>query len=398
MKTGFIALRYLLSKKSNNAVNYISKISVLGFAVGSFALIVILSTLNGFENVILSMYSDFDADFKIESVNGKTFEEKESLLKSIEKTPGLQFYHTILEDQAVVKHYDFQTACYIKGVSSSYFIDTKIDKYVQIGYPDLDFNMRPRAILGAGIDYKLQTSVENPHSLLHVYVPKRGNYSISDPNMIQTLNIQPGGVLYLDDQINQKYVFVPISFARELFERENEISYIEIRVNSQNIENAEEYLLKKFKSSKYSVKNRLQQQENLYKMFESEKWVTFALLTFVLLLASFNVTGTLSMLVLEKQKDIFTLTTLGANASFIRKIFIKEGILISLFGGSIGLFFGIILVLLQDKFGFIKMTGSIIDSYPVKLHWNDALLVLFTSLLLGLLTSFYPAWKAYRKK
>jgi ABC-type lipoprotein release transport system permease subunit len=191
---------------------------------------------------------------------------------------------------------------------------------------------------------------------------------------------------------------VPISFARELFERENEISYIEIRVNSQNIENAEEYLLKKFKSSKYSVKNRLQQQENLYKMFESEKWVTFALLTFVLLLASFNVTGTLSMLVLEKQKDIFTLTTLGANASFIRKIFIKEGILISLFGGSIGLFFGIILVLLQDKFGFIKMTGSIIDSYPVKLHWNDALLVLFTSLLLGLLTSFYPAWKAYRKK
>lgn len=397
MKTSFFfSFRYLFSKKTHNAVNYISWISVLGFFGGSFAMVVILSTLNGFESLILSMYSSFDPDFKIELNEGKMITKNEADWKLFEKTPGLISMHEILEDQAVIKHFDYQTAVYIKGVSPNYFYETGLNAYVQDGSAELVESGMYKAIMGAGVDFKLQTRVTNPQSIATVYTPKRGNFSINDPNIIQSKLIKPGGVVFLDDQINQKYVFVPLEFAKELFDRENQVTYLELRVQPERAKAAEKYLLENLPSD-YKLKNRMEQQASLYKMFSSEKWVTFALLAFVLLLASFNVMGSLTMLVVEKEKDIFTLKTLGANANFIRTIFLAEGMLISLAGGVLGIVLGCLLVTAQDKLGLVKMNGAIVENYPVQLLASDILLIFGTTIVLGFVTSLYPAWKSYSK-
>ncbi|MCO6494955.1 MAG: FtsX-like permease family protein [Bacteroidetes bacterium] len=396
-KSVFFAIRYLVSKKTHNAVNYISWISVLGFFGGSLAMIVILSTLNGFESLILSMYSHFDPDFKIESAEGKIFSIDSTQMKLLNKTPGLESLNMVLEDQAVIKHYDYQAAVYIKGVNDDYFFQTNLDKYVQDGSAELKVNNMNLAILGAGVDFKLQTRVNNPQSIATIYTPRRENVSITDPNQLQSLLIKPSGVVYLDDQINQKYVFVPLSFAKELFERDDEISYIELRIKPEKISEAEQYL-EKMLPSKLIFKDRMAQQPTLYKMFKSEKWVTYALLAFVLFLASFNVTGSLSMLVVEKKADIFTLKSLGASSGYIRSIFLSEGMLIALTGGIAGLFVGSILVIGQDLFGIIKMSGAIVESYPVKLLWSDILIIFGTNFILGFVTSLYPAWKSVSKR
>ncbi len=392
-KSLFFALRYLFSKKTHNAVNYISLITAFGFMGGSLAMIVILSTLNGFENLILSMYAHFDPDFKIESAEGKMLTTNVFDKEILKNTPGLISYNEILEDQAVIKHYEYQAAVYIKGVDDNYFQETGLNQYVQDGSDLLKENGMSLAILGAGVDFKLQTRVDNPQSVATIFTPRRENLPTNDPNLLQALMIKPSGVVYLDDQINQKYVFVPMSFAKELFERENEITYIELRVNPQKISEAENYL-KNNLSQGLICHNRIEQQTSLYKMFKSEKWVTYTLLAFVLFLASFNVTGSLTMLVVEKKDDIFTLKSLGADSGFIRRIFLSEGMLISLSGGMMGLLIGSCLVVAQDQFGLVKMTGAIVENYPVKLLGSDILIIICTNIILGFVTSLYPAWKS----
>lgn len=393
----FIAFRYLVAKKTHHAVHYISRITALGFMVGSFALIVILSTLNGFEGLILTMYANFDPDLKVEPTTGKTLFLTAQDFETIELTPGLISYHKIIEEQAVVKHFDNQTACYIKGVDKDYFNETALSPYIAEGSGLLFENGQPQAILGAGVDFKLQTRVGNPLSTITMYTPRRGNYSITDPNLIQSKTITPSGVIYLDDQINQKYVFIPYETAATLFERDSAFSYLEIRIKP-GFEKAAESHIKAHFGDTFLVKNRIQQQEALYKMFASEKWVTFALLSFVMLLASFNVTGSLTMLVVEKKKDIFTLATLGASKSFIRQVFLYQGMLVAFIGGGVGLGVGSLLVWAQSKFNIITMSGAIVDAYPVKLLTSDIALIFCTTLILGFITSILPAWNAYNQK
>lgn len=393
----FIAFRYLVAKKTHHAVHYISRITALGFMVGSFALIVILSTLNGFEGLILTMYANFDPDLKVEPTTGKTLFLTAQDFETIELTPGLISYHKIIEEQAVVKHFDNQTACYIKGVDKDYFNETALSPYIAEGSGLLFENGQPQAILGAGVDFKLQTRVGNPLSTITMYTPRRGNYSITDPNLIQSKTITPSGVIYLDDQINQKYVFIPYETAATLFERDSAFSYLEIRIKP-GFEKAAESHIKAHFGDTFLVKNRIQQQEALYKMFASEKWVTFALLSFVMLLASFNVTGSLTMLVVEKKKDIFTLATLGASKSFIRQVFLYQGMLVAFIGGVVGLGVGSLLVWAQSKFNIITMSGAIVDAYPVKLLTSDIALIFCTTLILGFITSILPAWNAYNQK
>ncbi len=393
----FIAFRYLVAKKTHHAVHYISRITALGFMVGSFALIVILSTLNGFEGLILTMYANFDPDLKVEPTTGKTLHFTTQDFEIIEQTPGLLSYHKIIEEQAVVKHFDNQTACYIKGVDKDYFNETALSPYIAEGSGLLYENGQPQAILGAGVDFKLQTRVGNPLSTITLYTPRRGNYSITDPNLIQSKTITPSGVIYLDDQINQKYVFIPYETAATLFERDSAFSYLEIRIKPGFEKAAESHIEAHFGNT-FLVKNRIQQQEALYKMFASEKWVTFALLSFVMLLASFNVTGSLTMLVVEKKKDIFTLATLGASKSFIRQVFLYQGMLVAFIGGFVGLGVGSLLVWAQSKFNIITMSGAIVEAYPVKLLTSDIALIFCTTLILGFITSILPAWNAYNQK
>lgn len=394
MRTAFlIAFRYFIAKKKNTAVTYLSRIAAIGFLGGAFAMIVILSTLNGFESLIISMYERYDPDFKIENKNGKVLSFDTQLWNQLNATPGLLHLHEVLEDQAVIKHYDYQTAVYVKGVPDNYFYDTQLDSFVQDGLPDLVQNGMPLCILGAGVDFKLQTRVSNPQSVATLYTPRRGNYSINDPDIVQSLLIKPSGVVYLEDQINQKYVFVPLSFAEELFDREAAYSYIEIRVEADKEQIAQKYLQSVLPKD-LICHNRIEQQASLYRMFRSEKWVTFALLAFVLLLASFNVTGSISMLIMEKKKDIFTLKTLGASHGFIRSIFLIEGLIISIAGGFVGLLLGSMLVWMQKELGILHMEGAIVENYPVKLLTSDVVLIFGTTIALGFITSLYPAWKS----
>jgi len=388
-----IAFRYFFSKKKNTAVTYLARIAAIGFLGGAFAMIVILSTLNGFETLIVSMYEKYDPDFRIENRMGKNIQKEDSLWTQLQQTPGLIFLHEVLEDQAVIKHYDYQTAVYVKGVPDSYFYDTELDSFVQDGAADLQISGMPLCILGAGVDFKLQTRVTNPQSVATLFAPRRGNYSINDPAIVQSLLIKPAGVVYLEDQINQKYIFVPLSFAENLFEREEEYSYLELRIEPDKLTQAEKYLQRTLPSQLIS-RNRMEQQASLYRMFRSEKWVTFALLSFVLLLASFNVTGSISMLIMEKKKDIFTLKTLGASPPFIRSLFLLEGLIISVVGGIIGLLAGCGLVWIQKEFGILHMEGAIVENYPVKLLLSDVVLIFGTTIALGFITSFYPAWKS----
>jgi len=391
----FIALRYLFAKKKRNAINIISGIAMLAFAVCTAALIIILSTMNGFEALIFSMYNKFNPEIKIALVEGKVFEEKavQAKLKNIQ---GIQFISPVLEDNAVIRNRDYQTVCTIKGVDSAYFVKTGMKSQITEGEALISKNNINYVILGAGISQKVNANINGPFSLLSFITPKRGDYSVGDPDAINQMEIEPSGVITMDETVNNRYVYVPLQFARELFEREQMLTSIELKLkNPKEIESTIEKIQETL-GPKYKVQNRMQQQASLYKMFKSEKWASYAILTFILLIAAFNALGSLTMLVIEKQSDIKTLTGMGANHSFIRTIFFSNGVLIALIGCLIGLVFGIGLVWAQQEYGFVKLTGAIVESYPVKLILNDVLLVSGTALGLGLLTGIYPALKSVK--
>lgn len=389
----FIAFRYLFAKKKRNAINIISSIAVLAFTVCTTALIIILSTMNGFEELIFSMYNKFNPDIKITPIEGKFFEYQSTLAK-VKKIEGVAFVLPSLEDHAVVRNHDYQTICTVKGVDDRYFKINDLEGRISEGEALLSEKNVPLMVLGSGVGVKVNASTSGPFSQLTVITPRRGDYSVSDPEAVNQLLIQPSGLITLDEAISNKYVFVPMSFAEQLFETNGKASSLEVKlhknVNEEKVYQAIQNLLAK----EFKVQNRMEQQATLYKMFKSEKWASFAILTFILLIAAFNALGSLTMLVIEKKEDISTLISMGASKRIIQKIFFSIGFLISFFGAFLGLLIGLGLVALQQSTGFIKMQGAIVDSYPVKIKGEDILLVLFTVLLLGLIVGILPARKS----
>jgi ABC-type lipoprotein release transport system permease subunit len=269
-----------------------------------------------------------------------------------------------------------------------------LDKLITDGDAALREGAVPYIVLGAGIDARLNVNMNSPYNMVSVIAPRRGEFSVSSPESVNQLEIVPGGVLSLDEQINNKYAFVPISFARNIFERDSAVSSLELSLSARAEEKEVVDRLKTILGPVLDIKNQQQQQEALYKMFRSEKWASYAILTFVLLIAAFNVVGSLTMLVLEKKKDIRTFSSLGARDSTIRRIFIYEGMMITMIGSLAGLTIGACLVVAQEHYGFIKMAGAIVDSYPVILQSADLILVLATSVCLGLFSSIYPALRS----
>lgn len=389
----FIAGRYLFSKKKRNAINIISSIAVLAFAVCTSALIIILSTMNGFEELIFSMYNKFNPDVRISLHEGKVFEQKKYSDK-IATISGVEFIHPVMEDNAAIRNGDYQTVCSVKGIDSNYFSVNGLTSMVIEGEGitrEKGFNF---IVLGAGIGHKINCHIGGPFSLVSLITPRRGDYNVNDIDAIKNLEIEPIGLVSLDEAISNRYVFVPIQFAQELFEREGQITALELRlkpgVNTDDcIANIQKVLGPDFK-----VQNRMEQQASLYKMFKSEKWASYAILSFILLIAAFNALGSLTMLVIEKKDDIKTLSGMGARPSLIRNVFFSNGLLISGFGTFAGLIIGIGLVYLQENYGLVKMHGAIVENYPVRLDWSDVILVAGTALSLGIITGLYPASKA----
>lgn len=393
----FIAKRYIFSKKSRNAINVITGITVLAIAVISFSLVIILSALNGFEKLLENLYSDFDPDLKIEIVEGKTFLLEKSKLESIKSISGVEGVYGCIEENAVIMHDNNKVIATIKGVDTLLAKQSGMEEYIAAGSMDLMVNGYPRAILGAGIDQKLTSDVNNPYTKLTMYVPRKGDYSIKDPESVQERFIHPGGVLLMDQIINDKYVIVPLNFARDFFEYPEEVSYLEVALKDEAELEEVQGKMQAILGKDFTVKDRKQQQASIFQMFKNEKKSTFGILLLILVIATFNLIGALTMMVLEKKKDLGTFKSLGGNSSLIRKIYYFEGLTISLIGALLGIAFGVILVLLQGKYHLLELENSIVEYYPVQLQFTDLVVILCTTIILGLLTSIYPAKMAARE-
>jgi len=394
MHTSFkISLRYLFAKKKRNAINIISSIAMLAFAVCTAALIIILSTMNGFEDLIFSMYNKFNPELKITLNERKVF-EIETVKSKLKNIKDIKYAFTVLEDNAVARNGDYQTVCTIKGLDSTYFNTTGLNSRITEGLPTLYDKGINYAVIGAGVDQKINTNIEGIYNMISLITPKRADFTISDPTAITQLEIQPGGVITMDESINNRYIFVPLNFAQKLFEREGFASAYELTLLSNSDVESVKAQLKQVLGSKFKIQNRMQQQASLYKMFKSEKWASYAILTFILLIAAFNALGSLTMLVIEKKQDIATLNSMGANHQFIRSIFFTNGLLIAGIGSVIGITIGLLLVWAQQNYGLVKMQGALVENYPVKLILNDVILVAITAFGLGFLTGIYPAVKA----
>ncbi len=390
-----IARRYLFSKKSHNAINIISAISASGIAIGTMALIVVLSVFNGFENLISDMFSNFDPDLKITLVKGKTFQVDTEDFEQVRKLKSIAFFTEIVEENALLRFKDKQMPAKIKGVSPSFRQMSQIDQIIFDGKFELNDGAFERAVPGIGVASILGLGAHfiDP---LYIYAPKRtSNINLIRPekSFNQMATFVSGIFSVQQLQYDDQYVLVSINLARELFEYQNNtVSAIELKLNK----NADSEIVKaeiiKLIGNKYQIKNRYEQQESFFKIMKIEKWITFLILCFILLIASFNVIGSLSMLIIEKKQDIETLRSIGANNLTIRYIFLFEGWLIAIVGSLSGIFLGSILCIAQEKIGFLKLgSGYVVDSYPVVTNITDVLLVFITVLLMGFVAAWYPS-------
>ena len=386
----YIAKRYLFSKKSVNAINFISGISMLGVFVGSAALIIILSVFNGFENIVLSMYNTFSPELRIEPLEGKTFDPSDSRFTKLKNDKRILNYTEVLEEKALVRYGDSQSIALIKGVSEGFMKNrTGLDSVISSGSFTLKHLGRDMAVIGFGLQNSLSVNLNNEFQTLEIYSPKKGaSNSVNPADEFNIRSIYPSGVFRVQQEFDNM-VIVPIQFARTLLDEEKLISFIEINtVPGTDLEEFHEEIKGIFVKN-FIIKDRSQQNELLYKILNSEKWAIFLILTFVLIIAIFNIIGSLTMLVIDKRKDIAILTSLGANKQLIRSIFFIEGMMISMFGCFVGMAAGLIFILLQKKFGFISMSGAsmIIDHYPVGIKLTDFFLVFATVLIVSVIAS-----------
>ncbi len=391
----FIARRYLISKKSHNLVNTISIISVVGLSVGTMALIIVLSVFNGFEQVIKSLYTSFSADIEVTPSSGKTINFDLFPASRIEKIDGVISISQVIEEDALFRYRDKQHIARIKGVSDEYVEYSGLDSMIVDGSFLIREGNTDFAVVGAGIAWYLDIYPQNITALLSVFVPKRGNPSSFNFNTAFNSGVlHPAGVFSIQQEFDEKYVIVPLRFAKRMMDYNDEVTSIEIRIrkdaNAASIKDEIAFIT----GNKYILKDRFEQNESLFKLLRSEKTAIFFILLFILILSSFNMIGSVSILIMEKKKDIGILSGMVADLKLIKTVFFTEGMLISLVGSIAGLALGFIILFLQQNFGLLSLGGSdgdfIISSYPVHMIATDFLYVFFTVIAIGLLATLYP--------
>ena len=391
----FIAGRYLISKKTHNLINVISSISVVGLSIGTFALIVVLSVFNGFEDVIKSLYGALNPDFEISAANGKTIDAATFPKKNINQLKGVKGTSFVVEEDALFKYSEKQYIGKIKGIDKDFVALSGIDSMLVDGYFVLKEGEVNFAVVGSGVAWYLDLFPENTSTLLNVYVPKRGNSSSFNlSNAFNQKAVHPAGVFSVQQEFDEKYVFLPIDFVKELMDYKTEVSaadvFVEKEADTDNLQDELEQML----GDDFVVKNRFQQNMALYKVMKSEKMAIFLILVFILALASFNMIGSLSILIVEKNKDIAVLKSMGADKKMIKRIFTLEGILISFIGALGGLALGFMVLYIQQSYGLIRLGSGdgnfIIDAYPVKMYWIEFIYVFVTVQIIGFLATLYP--------
>ena len=389
-----IARRYLFSKKSHNAINIISGISSAGVGVGAMALVCVLSIFNGFELLISNMFSSFDPDLKITLVHGKTFDSNSPEFSKVRKLKSVAYFTEVVEENALLRFKTKQMPATIKGVSNDFEKMTRIDSIMYDGDFILNDGAFERAVPGVGVAAILGLSAHfiDP---LYIYAPKRtSKINLLRPeNSFNQMGTFVSGIFSVKQlQYDDHYVIVSIKLARDLFEYDkNKVTSIELKLARGADHEIVQKQIKRILGDKYQVKNRYEQQESFFKIMKIEKWFTYLILCFILLIASFNIIGSLSMLIIDKKDDIETLSNLGANNQLIKRIFLFEGWMISVVGAICGIGLGAFLCLLQEYFGILKLgTGYVVDAYPVQTNVMDFVLVFVTVLAMGFLAAYYP--------
>lgn len=399
----FIAKRYLFAKKSHNVINIISAISAIGMAIGTAALIIIMSVYNGFDSLIRSMLSNVEPDLMITPATGKVFVPEGETYDWIYDQPSVKNMCGVLQEEVFINYDGQQGLAKAKGVDWIYEDETPLKDHIRDGEFKLHRGDVPLASVGAGLAYSMGI---NPRfvSPIEIYFPSRTRrLSMANPiSSIESIKVWPSSIFSVNNEVDAELMIIPIEKMRELLEYDDEVSAVEIRL-AEGTDGKELKRLQKEISTMlgpdFKVKDRFQQNESLYKMMRYEKAAIYMILIFIIIIIAFNIFGSLSMLIIEKRGDIETLRSLGAQDRLIRRIFVLEGWMISLTGLAAGLVVGTGFALLQQHFGFIKMPGQfIVQAYPVILSWTDILLTVIGVAAIGYIISLLPVASFYRKE
>ncbi|MDX5481352.1 MAG: ABC transporter permease [Hymenobacteraceae bacterium] len=392
-----IAKRYFFSKKKRNIISIISNIAMIGVAVGSAALIIVLSVFNGLEDLIREIYSSFDPDLKISVVEGKSFETDTEFMNRIRRTPGVAVVSEVIEDNALLRYNDRQMVVKVKGVSENFFQQNEIDSSVVEGHSQLTREDNYYALVGRGVQYQLSIRPTNQFVPLQFLYPRNTPFNPLNPEgSFNSLNILPGGVFAIERQYDDAYVFVPLNFAEELLEYGRRRTALEIKVEQGYRIEQVKRALQETLGAGFKVQDSDEQHTSLLRAVKVEKLFVFVTFAFILFIASLNIFFSLSMLVIDKKKDIAILASMGATANTIRNIFLLEGALVALIGAAYGLTLGMLVCNLQQTFGLVSMgmATSVVEAYPVKMEVQDFILTGLAIIVITLLVSIRPARKA----
>ena len=401
----FIARRYLFSKKKTHAINVISLISVIGVAVATTALVVVMSVFNGFQDLVASFFTNFDPQIKVVPVMGKTAPANDPVLTKIRRLPQVEVATETLQDMAMAVYNGHQAMVTIKGVDDNFADLTHIteilygDGHFELHTANLDFGtpgIRLSAQLGTGARWD---------NYLRVYAPRRqGQLDLSNPqDGFVVDSLLSSGVVFAVNQskYDKNYILTSLSFARRLFDEPGKITALELRLKPGSDFDAVKSEMKDIAGDKYKVLDRYEQQQDTFKIMNIEKLMAYLFLTFILVVACFNIIGSLSMLIIDKKDDVVTLRNLGATDHDITRIFMLEGRLITVIGAILGIAIGLLLCLLQQQFGFVRMGNAdgtfIINAYPVSVHYTDVLIIFVTVIVAGWLAVWYPVRSLSRK-
>lgn len=393
----YISKRYFFSKKKKNFINIIAIVSMIVVSLASASIIIGLSVFNGMEGLLKSIYGEFDAAIAISPIEGKSMSYTPGLRKQILAIDGVEDIIEVIEDNALLKYNKSQKIVKVKGVSENFITNEKLKSAIRQGKYELQNDQESKAIVGRGILYKLGISLRDEFTALQFFYPKGGKVSRSAPyKMYYKENILPGASFALEQTYDDNYVFVPISFAEKLFNYQGKRTGLELVIPNKADINTVQVALKKKIGDKYTILNAEEQHASLYKILKVEKLFVFLFLMLVIGLASINIYFALSMLVIEKKKDIKILAAMGAHTTLIKKVFLSEGLIIAFIGAGSGLLFGLLVAWLQQTYGFITMgvSSAVMPAYPVKIIVSDFIFTAISIICITFLASIQPANRA----
>ncbi|MBQ3699801.1 MAG: ABC transporter permease [Prevotella sp.] len=394
----YIARRYLFSKKSTHAINVISGISVIGVAVASIALVVTLSVFNGFHDMVASLFTQMDPQLKVTPVKGKTAPADDPILTKIRRLPQVEVATECLEDQALAIYKDRQLMVKVKGVEDNFDSLTHIREIIEgDGQFELHAADMNYGIPGLGVAYQLGMGYTYDESL-KIYAPKReGQLDMANPTegFVEDELFSPGVVFSVKQgKYDKNYILTSVYFTRQLFNQDGMLSSLELRLKPGSNFDAVKSEMQQIAGDKYHVRDRYEQQDDTFRIMKIEKLIAYIFLTFILMIACFNIIGSLSMLIIDKKNDVVTLRNLGASDQQISRIFLFEGRMISVIGAVIGIAMGLLLCWLQQQYGLVRLGSSegsfIVDAYPVSVHPWDVVLIFLTVIAVGFLAVWYP--------